>query len=368
MRVLHILDSPNRGGGERLVVDVCAYAATHDLEMWLAVLHGGDLEEEIKSRINKYLRFDRRLPVDPFVVLRLRRFIRAHEIDIVHVHQPVEAVHALLATIGGPAKIVMTHHGIVFDIKNRVLVKIIPKLVDSNVTVSHSFSEQLRQKQKIANAHYFKILYNGIDPARFSTPKTSRLRGDLSISSKELLMGMVGNFVPGKDQLTICRALPSVFTKFPHAQFVFIGSARSDSAGMLTQCKSFCADNGILNKVHFAGVRDDIPGDLHALDLFVFSSIGDSFGIAVVEAMMAGLPAVVSDLPPLLEITDNGRYARTFEIGNAQSLAAALIELLASPEERKRRAAEGKRWACEQFSLDRHVNQLQKLYEEVISS
>jgi glycosyltransferase involved in cell wall biosynthesis len=175
---------------------------------------------------------------------------------------------------------------------------------------------------------------------------------------------MVGNFYADgrKDQLTVCRALPQLFAAMPTAHFVFVGAPAPAAAQAFDECVRVCHAQGIAERVHFTGARADIPDILRALDLFVFSSRADSFGVAVVEAMMTGVPTIVSDIGALREVTDKGRYARLFRTGDADDLARHLLELAGDPAGRAELGARGQQWAGAQFSIAAHIARLRELY------
>src|SRR5215203_2480172 len=120
----------------------------------------------------------------------------------------------------------------------------------------------------------FHIIYNGADPKRLQ-PTSNSLRSELGLPDDSLLLGMVGNFYrdPRKDQLTVCRALPSVFARFDNAHFVFAGRIEEGAEAKFADCVNFCVDHGMDKRVHFLGPRSDVPDILAALDVFVFSSL-----------------------------------------------------------------------------------------------
>src|SRR5205085_9933224 len=107
-----------------------------------------------------------------------------------------------------------------------------------------------------------------------------------------LLLGMIGNFYrdPRKDQITLCRALPKVFSEIKNAHCIFAGGTEEGAEDKFQSCVDFCKENNIYDRVHFLGGRNDIPDILAALDLFVFSSLHEGLPIAVNEAMLANVP------------------------------------------------------------------------------
>ncbi|HEY0082299.1 MAG TPA: glycosyltransferase family 4 protein, partial [Pyrinomonadaceae bacterium] len=97
--------------------------------------------------------------------------------------------------------------------------------------------------------------------------------------------------------------------------------------------------------------------------IFVFSSRRDSFGVAVVEAMLAGVPSIVSDIGALLEVTNGGEYASVFRTGDADDLARRLLELAEDRARRERLAEAARHWAAARFGIEAHLANLLKLYK-----
>src|SRR5918997_3842985 len=127
MRVLHILDSLNRGGAETLALDLCRNARAGGLELTFAATGGGDLEDDFRSSGADFVRLRRELPVDLNLAASLREIVRGRNVEVVHCHQAVEALHAYLATRGlggrgggGRVRRVLSFHLCTSDAKNRL--------------------------------------------------------------------------------------------------------------------------------------------------------------------------------------------------------------------------------------------------------
>ena len=366
MKVLHILDSLNRGGTEMLVLDVCRNARAKGLDLICAATGGGDLEAEFAASGVEFICFERRLPVDLKLAGQLRRLIRQRGIRVVHTHQAVEALHAHIATRGLRTRQVLSFHLCTMDAKNRRALKFLTPRMDANIAVSQDLLDCLRTNAGLDTSRNFHVIYNGVDGKRLQ-PTGQDLRAELQLSEDELLLGMVGNFYADgrKDQLTVCRALSQLFVQVPEAHFVFVGAHDAAAPEAFDECVRVCRELGIAERVHFLGRRADIPDILRALDLFVFSSRADSFGVAVVEALLSGVPAVVSDLKALREVTDDGRYAALFRTGDAADLARCLLELANDEARRKELGARGREWASRQFGIAAHIARLRELYSAV---
>lgn len=366
MKVMHILDSLNRGGSEMLALDLCRNAEANHLQLALTATGGGDLEGDFRNSGVVFTRLNRRSPLDLQLVHRLRRTILQQQIDIVHTHQAVEALHAYLATVGTSVKRVMSFHMATANSRNMVALKLLVPRMDANVVVSEHLCDSLRKLYSFPPNRAPQIVYNGVDIKRLRT-HTRRLRQELSVAADGILLGMIGNFYPHgfKDQLTICRALPAVFREFPKSRFVFIGGSVG-APQLIEQCLDVCRNEQIVDRVHFLGKRSDIADVINSLDVYVHSSTSESLGIAVIEAMLMGCPCVVSDIGGLREVSNDGKCADIFAARDAPGLAHKLISLLRDEPRRKALGMRGREWATRTFSIENHIEALKRLYERVL--
>ena len=348
-----------------LILDVCRNARENDLDVSFAATGGGDLEADFKNSDVDFFRLERRLPIDFSVIKNLREIIRENKIDIVHAHQAVEGIHAYFACRGTKAKLVLSFHGYIPDRKNRLALKFLIPRTDANITVSNQFLKWLSEKDKLDTSKNFQVIHNGIDEKRL-TGSGKNLKTELDLSSETLLFGMIGNFyaAPRKDQLTVCRALPEFFRRIPNAHFVFVGRAEENSD--YEKCVRFCEENKIADKISFLGRREDVADILKSLDVFVLSSQHESFGIAAVEAMLVKVPAILSDIEPLLEVSGDGEFAGIFQTKNPSELSEKMIRLAENKNERENLAEKAFAFAKDNFSIEAHLRELKKLYAQVL--
>ena len=352
-----------------MMLDVCRNAKAGGLDLIFVATGGGDLENDFRGSGVEFIQLKRKLPVDLSLASELRRIISQRGVSVVHSHQPVEALHLYLATRGSDTRRVLTLHGIYPGTKNELALKFVLPRTHAKVIVSQTLLQQLEESDICGANDKCFVIPNGVDPARLQASGPG-LRRELKLAEDEVLLGMVGNFqaVAEKDQLTVCHALPVLFAKIPRARFVFIGG-RSDAAPHLfDDCVEFCRAANIQDRVHFLGRRSDIADVLRSLDVFVLSTRREGSPISVIEAMMAGVPAVLSDIPALREVSNNGEQAVLFETGNAEDLAAKLIDLLNQPGECDRLASTARQWALGRFGIGQHIANLNRLYSSLVES
>jgi L-malate glycosyltransferase len=364
MKILHFLDTVNRGGAETLVLDVCRNAEKFGLNISFAHAGGGALETDFKHSGFKYFRLHRRLPFDPMLVFTLRKLIKDKEINVVHTHQAVEALHALTATFGTQTKVILTHHGIVPDRKNLLATKFLIPRVAHNILVGRESKKNYEREFNFVFPPQTSVIYNGVDERRL-IPSGANFRAELNLPNDALLIGMIGNFYaePRKDQATICRALPKIFSELPNAHCVFAGKTFTGAGEKFYECVRICAENNIPDKVHFLGGRADVPDILDALDVFINSSLAEGLPIAVNEAMLAEVPTVLSNIAPLIEASNGGEFAEIFKVGDEIDLSEKVLKLLKDESLRKNSANRAKQFAKDNFSIEAHLNNLKRLYQ-----
>ncbi|MGC2238978.1 MAG: glycosyltransferase [Pyrinomonadaceae bacterium] len=368
MRVLHLLDTLNRGGAEMQVLDVCRNACDFGIDLTLATMKGGSMEADFLASGADFVKLNRRFSVDIFLASELRKIIKEREIEIVHGYQAVEGLHLYLATRGlKRVKKVLSFQGFLTDKKNRAALKFLIRRMDANVVVSRGLRKWHSEVDKL-DTENFHVIYNGADEKRLK-PTQKSLRKELGLDENTLLVGMVGNFYrdPRKDQMSLCQALPKVFAEIGNAHSIFAGMTELGAEEKRDACIRFCAENGIAKRVHFLGARSDVPDVLAALDVFVFSSLHEGLPVAVSEAMLARVPMIVSDIEPLLEASGNGEYAEVFPVKDVEVLTGKILKLLKDADLRASLANRAFEFAKENFSIEAHLQDLKKLYASLMN-
>jgi glycosyltransferase involved in cell wall biosynthesis len=237
--------------------------------------------------------------------------------------------------------------------------------LDAIVAVSKAVLDDFKNQFGIDDRGQFHVLYNGIDLKRIDCERRD-LRDELGIPKTSLVMGMIGNFINDvRDQMTVVQALPEVLSYYPAAYFIFVGAPSDVYPWCYQQCFEYCEKNGLSRRVLFLGKRHDVGNILRTLNLFVYSSNYDTFGIAVVEAMLTGVPVIVNDLPVFQEITDNGRNALIYGTKNVNDLVTKIRFAFENKTAVTEIAAKAKADARMRFSIETHINNLTKLYTSI---
>jgi L-malate glycosyltransferase len=366
MKVLHILDSLNRGGAEMLALDVCRNARDNGLELSFAATGGGTLESDFKTAGAPFFRLNRRLPFDPQLVSRLRKILKENDFDVIHTHQAVAAIHAYMAAAGLRAKHVLSFPGFYSDAKNRLTTKFLVPRMAANISCSKGLLEWLETSEHL-DISRFQMIYNGVDTRRLEYSGET-LKEELKLPAAAFLFGMVSHFyaAPRKDQITLCRAFAKVAAELPDAHLILVGKVESGAEAKYDECVKIVKEHDLQSRVHFLGQRDDLAKVVNSLDVYVFSSLHEGLPIALMEAMLARKPCILSDIPPLLEVSNNGEFAEVFETRNAEELAEKLVKIARDDQYRNDLADRAHEFAQKTFSIVAHLEKLKKLYESIV--
>jgi glycosyltransferase involved in cell wall biosynthesis len=281
----------------------------------------------------------------------LRQVIREQAPDalLIHsfgVHQLAAAtaarlagVHAIASKAGNPPP---------DDIPSRLrwsVVLLASRLLDCPISacsewVRHDLQRLWAPLPKRSNA-----IPNGIDIDALSAAATAS-REDRD--KRGPIIGMTARLDTIKDHATLLRAFAIVQKEQPTAELWIIGD------GTLRDTLRALADKlKIADAVHFLGSRKDVPELLGKLDVYAFSTTRDEgFGIALIEAMAAGVPIVASDVPACNEVLAGGDAGVLVPPADPVSMARELLRLLRSGDERQAIATQAMVRVRQQYSIE----------------
>lgn len=367
MRIAYLFGSLNRGGAETLLLDLFRNASKSTLDSIGIYRKTGVLEADfIQSGIPMY-----HVPFSRNIIgylRRLRNLLLKNKVNIVHAQQPIDALYAWLACIGTDSKIALTLHGYDVDdtcFANRIL-RFIIKRTTVNIFVSNNQRQYYQVKYRLKQEKQ-QVVYNGISFDKLTSPLIPvSIREELKISSDSVLLGCVGNFVTVRDHYFVCRVLNLLKEHHVDFHFLFVGK-RVESVGYLyDECVDFCRQKGLNDRVSFLGSRNDVPSILPQLDAFVYASDHDTFGIAVVEAMAAGVPVFVNDWEVMKEITEGGKYATLYKTKDEQDLFRHFMSFLQDRSSYQAKSLLAAEFVRKRYSIEQHTEFLKKVYQAIL--
>ncbi|SPP62990.1 glycosyltransferase family 4 protein [Nitrospira lenta] len=194
---------------------------------------------------------------------------------------------------------------------------------------------------------------------RLATTPAHAIRTELGLSETDLVIGHIGGLIPERDQSSLILAIDLLRRSNPHVKLVLVGDGPERA-----RLEALVRTRHLEALVRFAGYRD--PGDLlGVMDLYVNPCVDEGFGIAVVEAMLAGLPVVIAEAGSHPELIVDGECGLLYEPGNAVDLAARLQWLIDRPADARGMGARARLHAQREFATGRFMTGYLNLMQPV---
>lgn len=166
-----------------------------------------------------------------------------------------------------------------------------------------------------------RLLYNPVEP-RECRASRSAFRAELGIGEHEVVVGHVGGMIPSRDQATLIKAIAAMRVVVPGVRLLMIGDGP-----MRGELETMAGELGLASTIRFVGYTDRVGDYLEAMDIYVNPTLDEGFGIAVIEAMIAGLPVVLADSGAHPELVTDGVTGTLYPGGDDKVLGEILIRL-----------------------------------------
>lgn len=325
MRIGHILFSLDAGGTERLALRLARYWSDY-MHNFLAYQRGSGLLEHEASQIGsvQIAEMTRMGGAGPWFRAVLR-FLKISRPDAVLIHG--FGVHHVLAAfacrVQGIARIACTAGNMTpTSAAGRARwagVILLSRLLGCPIASCSSAVERSLRDLRVGMPSGSRVIPNGIEVPNPELPQRAT-----SLKNKRNVVGMVARLDTIKDHATLLKAFALLRRKNALAELWIIGDG--PERGLL---EGMASTLRVDQSVRFLGRQLDVFALLRKIDLFAFSTtIAEGFGIALTEAMIAGVPIVASDVPATREVLEGGKAGILVEAGNATAMYEAINEMM----------------------------------------
>lgn len=376
-KILFISELVDLGGGERNLVSLMASLDRTRYTPILLCPGPGPLVDELARRgINSvtmpFGRAQKILGFIPVVSLstmrRFARLFREQGIGLVHSNCFSGFVFSALPARAAGIPLVLTVHGWSsgWGIQGMLINRFVTAVIAVSSAVQRFFCPP---GGKLARKVI--VIHPGVDTQLFAPASEHRtaVRSSLSISTDAPLVGMVGRYQPVKGHRYFIEAARVIAARFPEARFLLVGAPlfnRAQDKDYPAEIAAMVRNAGIEDRVIATGFRDDMPSIMAALDVLAFPSIRESYGLAVTEAMAAGVPVVASRCAGPEDTVLDGETGFLVPVQDSAALAEKVCELLSDRARARRMGAAG-RARCEAlFSLRAQTEATHKLYTAIL--
>lgn len=369
MKVLHSCLSQSWGGMEMYSIDTARILLKSGVNVELLCYPGSKLHKEALKHGIKVHTVKFRKAYSPTTLFKLNKLIRSSRYDLIHSESSKDLwliVPALKLT-ACKTPLIMTKHVGSFIKKKDAFHRWIYKRVNVALAISRVIKSNLLNTTPL-DENRVQLLYDSIDTEKFNPTKIKgkKIRKEFGIRDNEILIGMTGRFSPGKGHEEFLAAAKQLIKKYKDVRFMIVGESSRGEDSYAADIKILSAELGLIERTIFTGFRADIPNVLAAMDIFVFPSHAEAFGMALAEAMSMGKPSVCSDSDGVLEIAVDGVTSYLFKNKNSKDLSNKVAMLINSASKRKEFGAAARKRVIDLFNIDKFTKQLLSIYNSVL--
>lgn len=337
------------GGIARVVHDLSKRLIKDGHEVTVVTYKDGDAPEYEDDkgvkvyRVNNYMINPSNF-IDWVMQLNFNMIAKANEIimregtfDVIHAHDWLVAYSAKTLKNSYDIPIVSTIHATEAGRNSGIHDEVQRYINDTEWLLTYESSEV------IVNSHYMKeelqrlfglpyekinVVPNGVNITAFNgVERDYEFRRQYAADNEKIILFM-GRLVYEKGIQHLISAMPKILENYHDSKLIIAGKG-----GMIEELKAQVEHMGIGHKVYFTGYLNakQVAKMYKCADIAVFPSTYEPFGIVALEAMLAGVPTVVSDIGGLNEIVEHGVNGMKSYAGNPNSLADSILALLYDP-------------------------------------
>ena len=295
-------------------------------------------------------------------VFQMRRIYRELKPDVVNVH--FASGYGTLARLSRLKPMVLSCYGsdiFVYPNNSRISKAVLCKNLRYATAVASTSNAMAAEARKVLSDESFPITVTpfGVDVKRFC-PASAH------VINERPVIGIVKYLEKIYDIPLLLRAFAIVYNKSDVKPVLDIYG----NGPLKDELQNLASELGIADSVTFHGViaNEKLPEVLQKMDVFVNCSVKESFGVALVEAMACGIPVVATDTVGFREVVDDGVTGYVLKDREPETMAQALLKLLADSELRDRLGKAGRKRVLENYDWEQNVTTMENLFKKVAAA
>lgn len=316
--------------------------------------------------------------------LQIRDLIRKFKPDIVHTHAAKSGTIGRLAAHACKVPVIVhTFHGHVFHsyfhpLKTKAFLKIerhLAKRSSGIIAISQLQKEELAQTYRVCKDNKIEVIPLGMDLDKFSPNNAAErmaFRQEYGIAEDEIAIGIIGRIVPVKNHsLFVAAAARALRDSRLKLRFIVIGDG-----DMRPQLEADCRQSGIdyaywpeekrAATMVCTSWRTDVARVMAGLDIVMLTSHNEGTPLSMIEAQAAGKAVVCTRVGGVADVIQEGVTGYIRNAGDADSLAAAVVDLSNDAGKRNQFGLAGHAFAKEAFSYQRLVRDTDAYYQRLL--
>lgn len=357
--VLHIIDTLEIGGAERMAVNLVNQLPRDRFKAHLCTTrHEGPLARDIDKAIPR-LQLRRRGRFDPVAIRKLVEYVRLNDIRILHAHGSSLFLARAAAAIGPRVRVIWHNHYGFLEREDRqawtyrVGVHGIAAVISVNTGLADWARTRLRvPADRVWQLNNFSVSTSAAE-ARVSLPGIQSLR-----------VVCVANLRPLKGHRDLLLAIASVAKRIPGVRLFLVGT--TEDARYRALLEADVCRLGLLGVVSFLGARQDVGSILGQCSVGVLSSHHEGLPVSLLEYGNARLAVVATDVGECAKVLADGDCGFIVGSGQPSALASAIERLLSDEDLRAQLGARFQKRVRECYSEHETVRKLCQIYESAL--
>jgi glycosyltransferase involved in cell wall biosynthesis len=251
-------------------------------------------------------------------------------------------------------------------VKKDFLHKLLYKRVNRLFAISNVIKNNLIETCPVSPERV-SILPNGVDVIQFD-PKTvdrEKIRREFNIKTKEIVLGMLARFTPGKGHEEFLQVAKELNKDHNNLKYLIVGESSRGEESYTEYIKEIVEKYNLKNII-FTGFRSDTADVLTAMDIFVFPSHSEAFGIALIEAMAMKKPSVCTNSDGVLDIAFDNVTSLLFQKRNYIDLKEKLVKLINSKELRIKLGENARQRVIDNFNIEKLTDRIIDIYNREV--
>ncbi len=368
MKILLTNDALKIAGGENYVLYLAEGLSSKGHEILIAPLAGSDLEKVSREKGYETFGIPYGFHGKEFNAARVMvKALKGKSIDIVHTNSNLDRTIAAAAGKFIGARNISSVHSCLSINRNIIHWYRNKYLIDHFTPVGHSTKKLMVETDKISPKK-ITVVHIGIPEEKIKRTDEGRkkVRDEFGIKENNLVLGSLSRLVEFKGHRFLLKAFKELVEKGNKDLRLMIAGEGELKESLILRAEEY----NISDKVMFTGARSDVQDMLSAFDVFTQFSIdagGETFPVAIIEALSAGLPVVgswVGDIEYLIDHTKNGYLV---EPENIQQFNEGILNLITDSVLRRHMGKASREKFLKEYTLDKMINNIEIVYRKVLS-
>lgn len=365
IKVLLVIPTLDRSGAEKQLTLLATGLPREEFDVEVVALtRGGPFEDDLNAAGIPLTVIGKRWKFDPFALRRLKRILQQKKPDVLHTWLFAANAYGRMAVGASPAAKIVVSERCVDSWKagwqlwfDRKLAPRTDRLVGNSQAVADFYRDLGVPEDRL------QVIPNGIEPALASSRSRQSICDEFDIPVAARIIGCVGRLAPQKRLKDIIWSLELLQSLQSDSYLLMVGDGPQRK-----KLKEFAHNIRVSERVRFAGHRSDVSDIVPHLDIFCLASDFEGQSNSLMEAMSAGRPVVVSDIPPNLELVSHEQTGLVVPVGDRAAFTQAFDRLLKDETLANSLGMAAQSYIAEHHSVASLVNQHAALYRELMNS